>query len=297
MSSVYEQVTDNIVHMLEQGDVPPWRKDWTGEPMGLPYNGVTNHQYKGINIWNLMIAGWAKDYGSNQWATYKQWSSVGGQVRKGERSTVAVFFKPILRTDDSGKDYQIHIARSFHVFNKDQVDIDMSDNQPEPEEKIDIELYGHSLEMANSLGVNVCEGKPAYNRLTDAISMPMSDMFTSAEAYYATMAHECSHATGHRSRLDRTFGKRFGDDDYAMEELTAELSAAYLCASYGIPYDLQQHASYLDAWIKRLKTDVKAIFAVAAASQRAADYISDSVKSLRLVNEQESELGRLMSNG
>jgi len=296
MSNVYEQVTDSIVSMLEQGDVPPWRKDWTGEPLSLPYNGVTNHQYQGVNIWNLMLTGLAKGYGSNQWATYKQWSSVGGQVRKGERSSVAVFFKPLVKTDDSGEEYQINIARAFHVFNKDQVEIDMPVEAPEKPCKVDIEVYGQSLELANSLSLRVSEGQPAYNSLLDTVYMPLSEMFTTPEAYFSTMAHECSHATGHKSRLDRTFGKRFGDDEYAMEELTAELSAAYICAKYGIAYDLQQHASYLDAWIKRLKTDTKAIFNVAAASQRAADYISDSVKSFRLINEQESELGRLIAD-
>lgn len=293
--SIYEQVTDNIVSMLEQGDAPPWRKEWTSEPLSLPYNGVTNHEYQGINIWNLMITGWAKNYSSNQWATYKQWNSIGGRVRKGSRSSTAVFFKPLMKTDDSGKEYQINIARSFNVFNKDQVDIDTPDDTPSVLDRDSIELQGISLEISDSLGVKLSQGQPAYMRQLDIVYMPNITDFTTPEAFFSAMAHECSHATGHDNRLNRTFGKRFGDDAYAMEELTAELSAAYICAKYGIAYDLEQHVSYLSAWLRRLKEDSKAIFTVAAASQRAADYISDSVASHRLVNEQESELGRLMA--
>jgi len=293
--NVYEQVTENIVSMLDQGDVPPWRKEWTGESMAIPHNGVTGHQYRGINVWNLLMTAWAKQYGSNQWATYKQWQDKGGQVRKGEKSTVAVFFKPLEKIDDSGKEYMLHIARAFHVFNKDQIDIDLPSEEPQVLTRDEIELAGTSLELAHSLGVKVSEGAPSYNPLLDSINMPKFSSFTDGGAYFSTMAHECSHATGHNSRLDRKLGKRFGDDAYAMEELVAELSAAYICAKYGIGYDIEQHASYLSSWLKRLKEDNKAIFTVAAAAQRAADHISDSVESFRLEQQQESELGRLMA--
>ena len=293
--NVYEQVTDNIVSMLEQGDVPPWRKEWSGEALAIPHNGVTGHQYQGVNVWNLMMTGWAKQYTSSQWATYKQWSDKGGQVRKGEKSTVAVFFKPLDKIDDSGNEYKLHIARAFHVFNKDQVNIDTPSEKPQILTRDEVELAGLSLQLANSLAVNVSEGAPCYIPSLDSINMPRFSSFTNGGAYFSTMAHECSHATGHSSRLDRKFGKRFGDDAYAMEELVAELSAAYICAKYGIGYDIEQHASYLSSWLKRLKEDNKAIFTVAAAAQRAADHISDSVESFRLEQQQESELGRLMA--
>lgn len=291
--NVYEQVTDNIVAMMEQGDVPPWRKDWTGGSIQIPHNGVTKHIYQGINVWNLTLMGMFKGYSSNEWATYKQWQSAGGQVRKGERSTVAVFFKPITKIDDSGEENSFNVARSFSVFNRDQVDGLEAPVTPSNERCIENE--GLVLEMPNALNIAVKEGQPSYSPTLDIIRMPKAETFTSLEGYYATMAHECSHATGHESRLNRNFGKRFGDDEYAMEELVAELSAAYLCAKEGIPYELEQHASYLSNWIARLKKDPRAIFNVAAAAQRAADHVSESLAAYRLINEQESELGRLMA--
>jgi len=295
MTTVYEQVTDNIVSMLEVGNIPPWHKSWLGEAISLPHNGVTKREYQGVNIWNLTLTGWAKGYMSNQWATYKQWKDVGGQVKKGEKSTTAVFFKPLDKVDDEGNGYKIHIARAFHVFNRDQVDIE---SEPETAQEADtdtLQMAGMSLEMVNAIAVRLSEGAPSYSPLLDRINMPKFSSFSSGEAYFSTMAHECSHATGHTSRLCRNFGKRFGDDAYAMEELVAELSAAYLCAKFGIGYQIEQHASYLGHWIKVLKEDSKAIFNVSAAAQRAADYISDRVESNRLIQEQESELGRLIA--
>lgn len=293
--NVYEQVTENIVSMLEKGSVPPWRKEWNGTSIDMPHNAVTGHEYRGINIWNLLIKGWAKGYTTNQWATYKQWKDKGGQVLKGEKSTVAVFFKPLTKVDDAGNEYALHIARAFHVFNADQVDIDIPTEKPRELDRDEIELAGISMQLVNSLNVSFGKGQPSYSSSLDMVRMPEFSSFSNGGAYFSTMAHECSHATGHSSRLNRKFGKRFGDDAYAMEELVAELSAAYICAKYGIGYDIEQHASYLQSWLKKLREDNKAIFTVAAAAQRAADHISDSVKSFREEVKQTSELGRLLN--
>jgi len=295
-TSAYQKVTDNIVSILEEDKLPPWNKEWTGEPLSLPYNSVTRHEYQGINIWNLLLTGWAKNYDSNQWATYKQWNIAGGKVKKGERSTTGIFFKPIFRTDDSGEEHIVKFVKAFSLFNRNQVEIDNELVNPSHEKLPidDVYLTGSAAEMASSLGVKIVPGSPAYSPSMDKIHMPEIDSFTTAEAYFATMAHECSHATGHNTRLKRDLTKRFGSNEYAMEELIAELSAAYLCSKYNVGYAIEQHASYLKSWIKVLKEDNKAIFHVAAASQRAADYVQDSVSSMRLEVEQESELGQLM---
>jgi antirestriction protein ArdC len=105
--------------------------------------------------------------------------------------------------------------------------------------------------------------------------MPCIDLFRDAESYYATMAHECAHWTKHPTRLDREFGrKRWGDEGYAMEELVAELGAAFLCAGLELTPELRgDHASYLDHWLKVLKADKRAIFTAAGHAQRAADFL------------------------
>jgi antirestriction protein ArdC len=95
------------------------------------------------------------------------------------------------------------------------------------------------------------------------------------EAYYATLAHECTHWTSHPTRLDREFGrKRWGDDGYAREELVAELGAAFLCADLGLELEPRlDHASYIDHWLKVLADDRRFIFTAAAHAQRASDFL------------------------
>lgn len=106
--------------------------------------------------------------------------------------------------------------------------------------------------------------------------MPKFEAFDSAEAYYATLAHECTHWTGHKTRCERTFGKRFGDSAYAAEELVAELGAAYLCADLEISKTPREdHASYLDSWLKILKADKRAIFTASTAATKACSYLHE----------------------
>jgi antirestriction protein ArdC len=110
---------------------------------------------------------------------------------------------------------------------------------------------------------------------SDVVQMPFFETFRDAESYYATLAHELTHWTRHPSRLDRSFGrKRFGDEGYAMEELVAELGAAFLSADLGLtPEPREDHAAYIGHWLNVLKNDKRAIFTAASYAQRAADFI------------------------
>ena len=103
----------------------------------------------------------------------------------------------------------------------------------------------------------------------------ISVAINSPEAYYATLAHELTHWTKHKSRLDRDFGrKQWGDEGYAKEELVAELGAAFLCADLALtPEARADHAAYIQSWLTVLKDDKRAIFAAAAHAQRAVDYL------------------------
>jgi antirestriction protein ArdC len=105
--------------------------------------------------------------------------------------------------------------------------------------------------------------------------MPMFESFRDAESYYATLAHEVTHWTRHPSRLNRDFGhKRFGDAGYAMEELVAEIGAAFLCADLGItPETREDHAAYIASWLTVLKQDKRAIFTAAGKAQQAVDWL------------------------
>jgi antirestriction protein ArdC len=105
--------------------------------------------------------------------------------------------------------------------------------------------------------------------------MPAMEGFRTPESYYATLAHELTHFTGHPSRLNRRFdGRRWGDEGYAMEELVAELGAAFLCAGLGLAMDVRDdHAAYIGSWLKVLLDDKRAVFTAAGHAQRAADFL------------------------
>ncbi len=104
--------------------------------------------------------------------------------------------------------------------------------------------------------------------------MPAFPAFRDAVAYYATLAHEVTHATGHASRCARDLKGRFGEEAYAAEELIAELGAAFLCADLALaPEPRPDHAAYVASWLKVLRGDKRAIFTAAAKAQQAADWM------------------------
>ena len=127
-------------------------------------------------------------------------------------------------------------------------------------------------------GATIAHGgnRACYRPSTDSIVLPLFEAFRDAESYYATLAHETTHWTAHESRLARDFGTtRFGSEGYALEELVAELGAAFLCADLDLTLEPREdHAAYIANWLGALKADHRAIFTAASHAQRAADFIN-----------------------
>ena len=241
---------------------------------------LTNANYTGVNIPVLWCSALANGFKSSRWGTYKQLQGKGIQVLKGSKATTGVFFKTLTKETEQGEDSKFFIARAFHLFNLDQTDYIKAEH-PTPEIT---PLISKASDIAEALGVEVNEGDPCYIPSKDSIRMPKFHDFYTYTAYFSTMAHECSHATGHKTRLDRSLSGRFGDDSYAMEELIAELSAAFICAENNLGYD-NNHASYLSGWLKVLRQDSKAIFTVSAQDQKASNYIKEAVTNLNIQRE------------
>jgi antirestriction protein ArdC len=109
----------------------------------------------------------------------------------------------------------------------------------------------------------------------DFIQIPEFRQFREPTGYYSTLAHEHVHWTGAANRLAREFGRRFGDEAYAFEELIAELGAAFLCAGLGLSNEPRpDHAAYIASWLRVLKGEKRAIFTAASKAQAAADYLA-----------------------
>jgi antirestriction protein ArdC len=278
---LYAEVTNQIIAMLDKG-VVPWRSPILGrQTAGLPQNLESTKPYRGVNVFLLALTAWSKGYGSSFWLTFNQAKAKGGTVRKGEKSSMVVFWKQYETTDtDTGDAKKIPVLRYYNVFNVEQCDgiaaPDAPSFQPtdfKPVEEAEKMVKGYADAPAIEHG-----GQQAFYRPgTDTVRLPEPARFASSEEYYSTLFHELAHSTGHSKRLDRkldTEPKPFGSADYGKEELIAEMAAAFLCGHAGIkPAVIENQAAYLQGWLKQLKQDKKLVIAAAGAAQKAADWI------------------------
>ena len=279
---LYQTVTDRIVELLEAG-VAPWRSPVMGSEIGRPVSLTTGKPYRGVNVFLLAMSAMSGGYRSRYWMTYKQAGERGGQVRKGERSTLAVFWKLYKTTDrKTGEETRVPVLRYYNVFNADQ-----TDGVRVPDEAAEADRVHRPLMECERIaagfgpdrgGPRVVTGgtTPLYDYGLDAVRVPEASRFRTDESYYSALFHELGHATGHPKRLARCGETHdgFGSPAYSREELVAEVTAAYLCGEAGIgPATVEMNASYLAGWITALKGDKRLIVTAAAQAQRAADLI------------------------
>lgn len=272
------EITQKFIDAIQAGIDGKWVRPWTcmGGASGLPVSLSTGKAYRGINVWILLMEAMSKGYSDNLWGTYNQWKEKGAQVRKGEKSTMVVLWKPVTKNDTQGEENTFMLMRGFNVFNVAQVE---GYEMPATETvESNNERIAHVEAFAQESGADIRHGgdRAFYAPSHDFIQMPTLEQFNDSEAYYGTLLHEMVHWTGHKSRLDRILNtSRFGDEAYAFEELVAELGSAFLMAQFGITDEPRDdHAKYLKSWLKVLQNDTKAIFTAASQAQKAVDFIT-----------------------
>jgi len=282
---VYSRVTARIVADLEQG-ARPWLKPWSVEHAAgritrpLRSNGTP---YRGVNVLLLWGEAMAKGYAAPIWMTYRQAAELGAQVRKGEHGALVVYANSVTKTetDPQGEEHErsIPFMKGYTVFNVEQVEGLPAHYYAQPVNPLPAaERIEAAERFFAATGADIRHGgnRAFYAPARDFLQMPPFEAFKDAESYSAILTHELTHWTSHKTRLDRSFegGHRFGSDGYAVEELVAELGAAFVCADLGITPEVRDdHAAYLASWLKVLKQDKRAIFSAAAHAQRAADYL------------------------
>ncbi len=290
---VHQAVTDRIAEMLETCE-DKWKRPWisTGRYNASPINVVSRKPYRGINVPILMSTG----YQSGEWGTFDQWKKKGGEVRdeegkvvkpgtmhvrKGEKGTQIVLFKPFEKNEknEDGTAKTGMMVKFFTVFNADQVEgyeVKVAET-PKLVERSPVvtEFLRHTL-------ITYKEGSDSayYSPTLDFVCMPEPGQFrdteygTAIEHFHSVQLHEYGHATGHKNRLDRDQTGRFGSEDYAYEELVAELTSAILCTQLGVsPTVREDHAMYIKNWLKAMKGDKKFFFRAAGDAQKAIDWM------------------------
>jgi antirestriction protein ArdC len=287
---IRRRVTQEIVAALKAGS-RPWSKPWCDlENSGLPTNAVSERPYSGVNVLLLHLVGQARGYTSKFWGTFNQWHSLGMQVKKrpdhipaGQYGTRCVLFKPITKTTKNGngeeEEEKFFLMREFCLFNAETVTgPGIEDYLAKPRNSNGFVDYQPAEDVIAATGADIRHGgtKAVYRTKEDYIQLPVKGAFSKPHEYYGTALHELAHWTGHESRLARlTKLARFGSEAYAVEELCAEIGAAFLCSELGIPQsdDLSNTTAYLASWLSVLERDINAIFTASSAASKAADYI------------------------
>ncbi|NEJ83116.1 DUF1738 domain-containing protein [Rhizobium leguminosarum] len=282
--SPYQLITNRILADLEKG-VAAWFKPWKSEGAVVssrPMNFSNGTVYRGVNTIMLHCACIDRGWSVPAFATFNQIRKLKGLITKGSKGE-HVFFKSQLesdpksaeeegRADESGK-IRRTILKGYTVFNVSQV------------EGIEFDLPGMSkpseipsdvLDLTHLVGVKLTHGgdRAFYAMDEDHITLPAPEAFETVGHYKATAFHEVGHSTGHTQRLNRQFGRKFGDDAYAREELVAELCAAFLAMEFNVQGELR-HPEYIGHWIRVLKGDNRAFYNAAAEAHRAMDWIRE----------------------
>lgn len=285
--SVYEMVTEKIISQLESG-VIPWEKPWTGA-YNEAYNRISKKSYSFINQMLLLHNG--------EYATFKQWESLGGRIKKGEKSEIVVFWKPLpieVQKEDGTKEIkQVPFLRYYNVFHISQVKgVEVLENErikninpiEEAEKILDAYINRENIKLIKELSNDAY-----YSPGRDLIHLPLIEQFNNVNEYYSTFFHEITHSTGHEKRLNRMEPgvkvAKFGNTEYSKEELVAEIGAANILNILGIETikTFRNSTAYIQSWLQVLKNDAKFIVSASSKAEKAVKYILGENKNETMI--------------
>lgn len=288
------EVAAAIIRQLEAGTAP-WTKAWEPGVVGvLPKNGATGHAYRGGNVVHLLAVAQLRGFSDSRWFTYLQARRVGAQVRGGEKGTRIELFRRPGERDAAGSQEEGCPARQgeaeattrrrerllrrhYTVFNAEQIEgvAPLTARPLAPEwERFD---QAESLLKESGAQIRHVAGDHAYYSVDeDCIVVPSRTQFSTSDGYYGTVLHELAHWTGHPSRLSRKLGRHpFGSEEYAREELRAEIASFMLGSELGMGHDPGPHAAYVESWIRALKRDPEEILRASSDAQKMVDYLKE----------------------
>ena len=282
MADTYQMVTDRIISELEAGYIP-WHRPWCSVNAGA-FNRVSGRQYSLLNQMLLKHSG--------EYASFNQWTKLGGHIRKGERSEFVVFWKwqdeDDAETSDDEEDAASDerkrhpILKFYRVFHISQVDgveplvekQDLYDTDPIDEAE---RLFTGYVEREGIRLDQELSNEAYYSPASDGIHLPCIQQYERAEEFYSTAFHEAIHSTGHETRLNRSGLQKvaFGSDVYSKEELVAEIGSACVMNMLGIETttSFRNSAAYIQGWLKALRSDRRMVVSAASQSEKAVRFM------------------------
>jgi antirestriction protein ArdC len=283
-TSLYQEITEKIIAELEAGRVPwvqPWGTSAAKASLAMPKNAATQRRYSGINVLILWAAVIDRGFSAQSWLTFRQALGLGGNVRKGEHGTTVVYADRFTPDEerrraerDGDEPSAIPFLKRFTVFNTDQCENlpEALTTAPAPVPEGLILPQAEALIAASGADFRIGGERAFYSPSHDFIQVPRPETYFEAINWHRTAVHELGHWSGHSSRLGRDMSGGFGSALYAKEELIAEMTSAFVCASLGIVPTVR-HADYIGSWLEVLRDDDRAIVRAASAASKAADYL------------------------
>lgn len=268
---LYKEITNRIILEMEQGNIP-WHKPWIAKGKCISHS--TGKPY---SLLNQMLLGKPGEY-----VTFKQCQQEGGQVKKGEKANMVVFWKWVEQKDEETEEVkQIPFLRYFNVFHIDQCEglsakyEEALECSAKADQTSEIIIAAYIQESGVKVKHEECDNA-FYSPLTDSVTLPLLEQFSETAEYYSTAFHELVHSTGHVSRLDRLDKTAyFGNEAYSKEELIAEIGSAALVNHAGIETStsFRNSAAYIQGWLEVLKGDKRFIVSAAGKAEKAVDLI------------------------
>ena len=284
-----DQAAERLIDKLERG-VAPWQKGWDTPSAANrpPHNPVSGTRYRGLNSLVLRMEADERGYSDPRWMTYQHAKKIDAHVRKGERGTRIEFWAPVKpKPEEAGKDsgekpeepaQRFALVRAYRVFNGEQIE-NLPPLKHDHPQQWEVSERAERLLQASEANIEHRGGDRAFYQIRDdKIVLPRQEQFRTPEAYYSTAMHELGHWTGHKDRLNRETLQQgvkdgFGSENYAKEELRAEMTSMTVNGTFSLPHDPERHASYVGSWIKVLKNNPDEIRHAARDAGAAADYI------------------------
>ena len=293
-NKIYDTITDTMIDFIESLKTNPtrWEQPWIKTENGLgAHNALSKRPYSGLNQLYLSYLCLKKEFPYNRWLTFKQVQDLGGRIIEGSKSALIIFLKQIEeenkdsteplsnQTELENKSVKTRLLLSYYnVFNVSQIEgLNDSLISPYPISE-SFEFRSHELaeQLMGKSGVKIefsQQDEAYYTEKSDLISLPLRSQFKTTIGFYHTVFHEIGHWTGNPLRLNRKLFNLFGTEDYAREELTAEMCSVFVNSLCGIEIQIKNSAAYLDSWLGVLKKDKTAFIRSTMQAQTAANYI------------------------